>query len=217
MIRLTTIALALISLSASIQGQVITIQSGMALSKLDWQVGTFQNRAYDSYRASIPIFMGVEYFNKKYFNLSSNIGYLEKGGKGASAGVSINGNASVPFNNEARLQYVSLNTCGELKYPIDKKLTVYASVGPRMDYLAEFDRKIFGVLDEANELNKIIIGINYGVGVKYTINKTVVGLSSNVYRNFNSIAKWSPSDNNLGGNVNDRTYTLLLSLGYDFN
>ncbi len=215
MIKLTTLLLTGVLLASQLQGQVITVQSGMALSKLDWQIGTFEQMAYSNYRSSVPVFIGVDYFNKKYVNLSSNIGYLEKGGEGAGITVSSNGGNPVNLKSEASLQYVSLNTCGELKYPLDKRLTVFANLGPRIDFLTGFN-KTFRPINETNELNKISVGINYGVGVKCTINNTIVGISTNVYRNFNSIAKWSTSDN-LQANINDRTYILLLSLGYNLD
>lgn len=55
-------------------GQMIKIQGGTSISKLDWQlkgvdIGPFYNEAMIGY----SIFAGLDYLDKQYFNLSSNI------------------------------------------------------------------------------------------------------------------------------------------------
>ncbi|TAE87612.1 MAG: hypothetical protein EAY81_03815 [Bacteroidetes bacterium] len=208
MIRLTTIALALICVSASIQGQVITIQSGLALSKLDWKANSGNIRLYDNYRQSTPVFIGVDYFNKKYFNLSSNVGYVEKGGE--VAGIQVNGS---DFKIETWVRYISLNTCGNVKYQLDKRLTIFANIGPRIDFLIDSDNSFFKVYQKSNGLNKINVGLTYGAGIKYRINKTIVGFSTNSNYNFNQIVDLSGSGNRI--TINDQTLLLLFSIGYE--
>ena len=206
--KLTTTLLTVLLLSCAAQGQVISIQSGLVASKLDWEASSFTNSAYNSYRQSIPVFIGFDYLNKKYFNLSSQVGYVEKGGQGA--GTRLNG---VDFKSETWAKYVSFNTCGNVKYQFDKRITVYANIGPRIDFLVDSDNSFFKVYQKNNGLNKINVGLTYGAGIKYRVNKTIIGFSTNRNYNFNPIVDLSSSGTEV--KVNDQTLLLLFSLGYD--
>jgi hypothetical protein len=59
--------------------QTLKLQVGTSYSMLDWKVSSWDagfNKSIFKFTGSV----GLDYFDKKYFNLSSNIGFLTKGG-----------------------------------------------------------------------------------------------------------------------------------------
>ena len=61
-----------------LNGQTIKIQGGTSISKLDWQNA---NQLNNKKLIGHSVFAGLDYFDKQYFNLSSNIGLIRKGGE----------------------------------------------------------------------------------------------------------------------------------------
>jgi len=78
------IGLLLIGLTIAIfaDGQIVKIQGGTSISKLDW-IWKEGNEAslYEKTLIGYSIFAGIDYFEKQYFNLSSNMGVIREGGE----------------------------------------------------------------------------------------------------------------------------------------
>lgn len=64
----------LLCFSSMVEGQTITVENGIAISSL-------RKSDYDNRVCPYQIAVGYEYADKGWFNLSSSIGYLKKGGK----------------------------------------------------------------------------------------------------------------------------------------
>ena len=63
------------------QGQVFKIQAGTSLSSLDWNIITNNYKIPGNRIVGQSIFFGFDYAEKRYFNLSSNIGTIRKGSR----------------------------------------------------------------------------------------------------------------------------------------
>ncbi|MDY0198585.1 MAG: outer membrane beta-barrel protein [Tenuifilaceae bacterium] len=194
-------------------GQIIKVQTGATFSNLDWKIGSLDLEPFNETLIGYSVFTGVDYFDKKFFNLSSNLGVVQKGGKGTITFTTATGEPIEEKNEKAELGYFTVNTTLDIKYPIKDKITPFISVGPRFDYLASYS-KVFNGLNEIDELKKYSIGLILGGGIKYDLSKIQIGLRADYYLNFEKVADWPLQTENLGGEINDRTITLNLTIGY---
>jgi opacity protein-like surface antigen len=196
-------------------GQTLKIQAGSSLSKLDWEINSINlEPPYNKTLLGYSIFAGLDYIDKKFFNLSSNIGFLSKGGKGEITFTDENG---VPTGStttaKPTLNYISINTFIDIKYPIIEKISPFISIGPRFDYLVSYSKEFDG-LNDIDALKKYNFGLLLGGGVKYDLSKIQIGLRADYYLNFIKIGDWPAKNGNLGGKVIDKTLTLNLTIGY---
>jgi hypothetical protein len=156
-----------------------------------------------------PVFIGLDYFEHQYYNISTNIGYIVRA---EEENVTQNmREMGYPYwKNE--LEYVSLNTTLDIKYPINN-ISPFLSIGPRIDFLIDNTRKF--ELYKPDYLNKKVYGMIIGCGVKYDLKRVQVGIRGDYYFNFNEIAKWPGGDiMSDGGDITDQTYTFNFFLGY---
>jgi hypothetical protein len=190
-------------------GQILKIQVGTSLSSLDWKLNTWGSQ-FSKTLVGFSGSIGIDYFAKKNFNLSSNLGFLTKGGVEKTGLTDASG---FPTDEEivrqAKLNYVSFNTCIDLKYPLKEAFIPYLSVGPRIDYLISHSKE-FDIVDHKN----ISYGLVIGAGIKYDISKVQFGLRGDYFLNFNKIAEWQAQPGNLGGQITDKTILISLTIGY---
>jgi len=196
-------------------GQTLQVQGGISVSNLDWRYeGVEGVSIYNKNLIATSFFAGVNYLDKQYFNLSSNIGFIRKGGKDEFPITDVNGD----FTNETEIEkptldYLSINTLFEAKYTIKDKLTPFVSFGPRFDYLVSSSRHFDG-LQDLNGLNNTAFGLLLGGGVKYHLSAFQIGLRADYYLSFNNVGDWSVSNPSVKGEVKSNAYTVNLTLGY---
>ena len=155
--------------------------------------------------------MGMNYLNRKFYNITSNFGFLQKGTIGQisdiNGGKYQNANTSTTDIQKPKLDYFSFNTVIDIKYPLTNKISPFVSVGPRVDYLLNFSRD-FEWLNNKNSLMDISYGLILGIGIKYELSKIELGMRADYYLNFNNVAEWTPEDGNTGIVVKDNTFTI---------
>ena len=207
--------LLLIGLTIAIltNGQTLKIQTGTTLSKLDWQIGSLDLDPYNETLIGYSLFAGIDYIENKYFNLSSNLGLIQKGGKGTITFTTETGEPIDKKTEKAKLNYFTINTTLDLKYPIKDKILPFISVGPRFDYLVSYSSEFDG-LNDIDALKKNNLGLILGGGIRCDLSRIQIGLRADYYLNFDKVADWPAQPGNLGGKVNDRTTTLNLTIGY---
>lgn len=194
-------------------GQTLKMQAGPSFSSLDWRTEGLSTTPYNETMIGYSFLIGVDYLDKKYFNLSSNLGLLRKGGKQTVQLISYFGDPGTERIDNARLDYLSLNTLIDLKYPVTDKIIPFFSFGPRIDYLVGISNE-FDPLTLDNDISRLNYGFILGGGLKYELSKFQIGIHADYYFNCNNIADWPAVVPNLGGTIADRTFTLNLSLGY---
>ena len=210
--RLSLFVFALL-LSNLVFGQTIHIQAGTSLSKLDWQINQVNMDIFNEALIGSSVFAGMDYFEKKYFNLSSNLGYIRKGGKDLITLTDERGYPIDESTEKAKLNYVTANTTLELKYPIREKIIPFIGAGPRIDYLISHNN-VFDSMDERDVLNDFNIGLILGGGIKYDLSEFQIGLRADYYLNFANVADWPAETGYLAGKVKDKTMTLNMTIGY---
>ncbi|NJN25986.1 MAG: PorT family protein [Cyclobacteriaceae bacterium] len=206
--------LLLIGLTIAIltNGQTIKIQGGTSISKLDWQLKGLS--LYNKTLIGYSIFAGLDYLDKQYFNLSTNIGIIRKGGKDEIVLTDQFGELTRQINTEKpTLDYLSINTMIDLKYRIKETVSPFISLGPRFDYLVGRS-KHFDSLEEIDELKSTSIGLILGGGLKYDISNLQFGLRADYYLDFTKVADWTIENTGNGGEVTVNTFTINFTLGY---
>jgi hypothetical protein len=201
---------ALLILTAASFGQNIKFQGGTSFSKIYHDNG---RRRVTNTGTSVgySFFVGADYMDKTYFNLSSNIGLIRKGSEGMI--IITNSQIAGDVLRDPLFEYISANTIIELKCPTTKKFFPFISVGPRADYLISDVSPMALSINLIGSLQKISYGLLLGGGLKYELAKFQFGLRSEYYLNFNSIAKAGPTDDD-NGRLYDKTFTLNGSFAY---
>lgn len=194
-------------------GQILKIQTGTSFSNLDWKIGNFDLELFNETLIGYSVFAGMDYFDKTYFNISSNLGFIRKGGKGTFTFMNELGEPIDEITETAKLEYLSVNTTLDLKYPIKGKIIPFITVGPRFDYLTSYNKELDG-LNEIDALERYNVGLILGGGIKYDLSKIQIGLRADYYLNFNKVADWPSETGNIGGTVTDKTMSINLSIGY---
>ncbi|WP_159521443.1 outer membrane beta-barrel protein [Sunxiuqinia indica] len=200
------IGLLLIGLTFAIllNGQTIKIQGGTSISKLDWQNANQQD---NKKLIGHAVFAGLDYFDKQYFNLSSNIGLIRKGGE-----YDINFGSDEVASGKPILDYLSINTTIDFKYSIKEKFAPFISMGPRVDFLV--DRRDFYALEGLGQLKDTSFGLILGGGLRYDISNLQFGLRADYYLDFTKVADWTIESTGNSGEVSVNTFTINLTIGY---
>ncbi|MGE5447240.1 MAG: hypothetical protein ACM3PR_02685 [Bacteroidales bacterium] len=192
-------------------GQVIHVQFGPSISNLQWSVENIRRIGSDKTLTGRSAFIGLDYLNSRHFNLSTNVGYLQKGDRSDIAYIKGEGDILVFPAMKALFEYFSFNTVAEIKLPISKRFIPYISFGPRVDYLFSYT-KDFSFIEEINQMPRYAYGANAGGGIKLDFRRLQVGVRSDYYFNLNKMANWgSNSDTSW---IEDTTYLVNLTVGY---
>ncbi len=188
-----------------LSAQVVKIQPGISLSSLNWK--TTSRYPFDKTIIGYSALVGIDYLNKKNFNLSTNIGVIKKGGSDNVQYTDASGNPLYIKKTTISLNYISFNTTAELKYPIAGKLIPFIGMGPRLEYLTTSS-----ILNTYNrgEVNKFSYGILLGAGIKYNLSRIQFGLRGDYLVNFNKIVEVKAYDRT----VTDRTIALNVLVGF---
>ncbi|NLD50204.1 MAG: PorT family protein [Clostridiaceae bacterium] len=196
-------------------GQTIKIQGGTSISKLDWKLkGTNIDPLYNETLIGYSIFAGLDYLDKQYFNLSTNLGMIRKGGKDEILLTDPYGELTgQTITEKPTLDYISINTMIDLKYRIKEIVTPFIGFGPRFDYLVS-SSKHFDILEDIDELKSTSIGLILGGGLKYDISNLQFGLRADYYLDLTKIADWTFENTGNGGEVTVNSFTINLSIGY---
>ncbi|HLO59222.1 MAG TPA: outer membrane beta-barrel protein [Bacteroidales bacterium] len=194
--------------------QTLKIQFGRDWSKLKWPT----DGEYSDFKTSLNgniLFLGVDYFNGKYFNLSSNLGYLQRQG-GKSYDKFIDDQHTTLVKSETSIDQLSLNIKFIIKYPVMERLTPFISIGPTYDYLISQSHKE----DRITNIKSGIFGLILGGGAYYNISRFQIGLNIDYYiylSNFGDLDS-RPSPGMTGflksEDINARTLISSITLGY---
>ncbi len=193
--------------------QTFNVQAGTSISKLNWELSTLNTKSiYNKTLLSYSVLMGVNYIDKKYFNLSSNIGLIKRGGKADRYLNDSDGKLTGEVITEKpALDYLTFNSTIDLKYPLNEKLVSFISCGPRVDYLLN-NSNHFDPLKSMNELEDITLGVILGGGIRYTRQNMEYGVRVDYYADLNSPAEWTVE--NVNGKVSLNTLTVNCTVGY---
>ena len=116
----------ILCITAVCQAQILKVDNGITINHLHGNVIDQFKGTFNSYAGQV----GIEYLERKYFYLSSGIGYVKLGGE-AERPIGY----SEPFTNREEWSYVHLNTIFRGRGSINKT-EVFAGIGPYLNILA---------------------------------------------------------------------------------
>jgi hypothetical protein len=202
-------------------GQDLTLQIGPSFSTLKWENSMIEAEMYEDNLTGINVLMGIQYLDLKYFNLHSNIGFVQKGGKDSIPLVNVEGEILEIKLFKYRLDYLTLNTTANLKLPVKDIFVPYLFAGPRIDYLVSYKEDVVFLeqFDEMDALNKFTYGLVTGAGFDFQIQQFLIGTVFSYYFNFNKIVDWTTETEisnipEVTNTVDDKTFTINLKVGY---
>lgn len=199
----------------SAQAQTFNVQAGTSVSHFYWRLAPHTFRVFNENSPGYSFFVGMDYLERKYMNLSSNIGLIRKGGQMQLHVVNEAGEFTGLTNSRATLDYISINTLIELKHPINEKIIPFFSVGPRVDLLLVSSSQ-FTHLKDQDYLNNVNVGFIAGFGLKYNFIKSTIGIRFDHYTDINRVAKFTSPENEKVYEVDAKMFSLNLSFGYRF-
>jgi hypothetical protein len=186
--------------STQVQAQTIKLENGVAFTSLkgneDFSIGVM--RPYQ-------VTLGVSYLDKGWFNLSSQAGYIRKGGKEKI--LVYDSEYFAPINTYMKMgaDYVSVNTTFQLKRNVQNE-TYYVGAGPRVDFKVN---DVFTFLDDAIKSKPVLYGLKCEVGFDYTIHRLLLGVNFSYLPTFNRQV-----DTGYDLTFRNQTFTLGFVVGY---
>jgi hypothetical protein len=211
--------LLLIIVSTS-NGQTIFLRFGPSFSILTWKSSANESKPIPKFNIGLDAMAGVNYLNFKYFNLSSAIGYIQKGGSETITKDNYEFFTTKTTQFTSRLNFFTLNTTFNFKIPIKGFVEPNIFAGPRIDYLFSYNKDaIFNQLSYY-KLNKVIYGILCGGGINFNIKRFQLGLVLDYYLNINKLVDCHmiSSIGYDSGTIKiyDNTFTLNALIGFKF-
>jgi hypothetical protein len=198
-------------------GQTFSLQIGPSFSKSTWEnIWMTKHTLLQDKVIGTNASLGIEYWDRKYFNLSSSLGFIQKGGKD-SIQLVFGPPEPIPLTfYKLRLNYLTVNTCAIVKIPVRDVITPYLLAGPRIDYLVSYkeDAAIIKEYEDVDKINYLSYGFITGVGIKYKLDKVELGVVFNYLINLNNLVDFKWTSDGPTRKVSDNTYTLNFQIGY---
>lgn len=184
------------------KAQVVMLENGFGISSMRYKgIGQALDKIHP-YHVSL----GLQYLDKGWFNLASNVGYLRRGERDKEALSAWEGGYQIIATN---LHYLTLNTTFDLKKMSRDGYTCFIGVGPRIDFLLKSSADLYGGDNNYSKqtvegYHSVLFGLKCVGGVRKDFGNMQIGL------NF----AYLPSFTRLNPVTRDRTFTFGLSLGY---
>ncbi|MDR2968706.1 MAG: hypothetical protein LBV32_03765 [Tannerellaceae bacterium] len=187
------------------KAQVVKINNGLSISKMKNDKLSLFEKTIDTY----SLFFGIDYLSGKYYEMSSEVGYIAKGGK--EQGVYINDNPNYnTWNIIAKKSYININTTFRLKFPFNNSY-IYAGAGPKIDFITG-NNEFKNIYLSGYKLSNTIFGLKTEIGINQILNRNfLAGISTCYWIDFNRFAY---SDYTRLGN---RTISIFITIGYILN
>ncbi len=202
------LSLLLIFVSLSSFSQVFKVKNGVSISSLSVNQGSAEFDRVELLNDNIVTYsfsLGVDYFEKKWFYLSSEIGYLKKGGREE---VEI-------FDEDRKLEikeswsYLHFNTTARFPIRLKNDTHIFIGAGPKFDVLIDSDT-FKSSLYEGYTINSTVFGAKGELGIMKDFNNIRAGLEFSYLYDFDNVARSEFAE------LKNDAYQLMLSIGYRF-
>jgi len=182
---------------------VIKIENGVSIGTLHGVQYLF-DKAITPYQATI----GIDYLDGGWYNLSSSAGFLRKGGSFEIDNSKEDGTLE-RLDIKTYLDYITVNTTFRVKKTSANNYSLYAGVGPRLDFKINNNEISTIYLSTDYKYRNIIPGLKCELGVDYMMERYRIGLNFAYLPSFVKPIKDSP--------LRDRVFTVGVILGYVIN
>jgi hypothetical protein len=142
-----------------IHAQVVRVNNGVSITSLSLKDDSKFNLLND-YVTPYNVSLGIDYVERQYWNLSTEIGYIGIGGKDV---ILNNGLEDESIIIKEKGEYIQLNTTVRVK-PSKKYQCTYMGIGPAFNLLIGKQRfKYLNLRDY--RINKFLYGVKMEVGI----------------------------------------------------
>lgn len=171
----------------NINAQQLYIENGMSISSI----------GKSEYESSYQISLGINYLHKKNYFLTTNIGYISKGGKFY---YSDKNNNNKSLNNK----YITLSILFNLSKQVNNSF-LYLGLGPRYDVRVNRNN----TPKELNWSKHNLLGLKINTGLIYYFSNYLIGFDLSYLPSFTNYLTNSKAK--------DNTFTVGCRLGLNFN
>lgn len=189
----------LLLVCSTVFSQTIKIENGLSFSSMDSKEFHILSENVTNY----SFLAGCDYFEHKFYYISSEIGYLQIGGKETNDPAANN----TLINIQDIWQYIHLNTTIRFKYQTGNS-QLFVGVGPKLEVLVSSNKFTDVIYSNGYEMNKLSPGGKGEIGIVQNINRIRVGLNYSYLVNFWNVGK------SLYHSVYSNTSCLMFSIGY---
>lgn len=214
-IFITIISVLLVIQAKSQYVSSIGIKGGMSIANQTWhEIGYFDRTIVKEYRHGLYAAATVDLYKSKYFNLTTDIGYCQKGSKD-SIYVPPLGEMPIPGHYEifiTKFNYFLFNPMLKVKYET-KHWIPYILLGLRCDYQLS-NKTDFLIDDLSRNFQRTIWGVTAGAGIEYKISRIGINTELQYHHDFTQITYSSMFLFNSFYDIKNKAYIVSLGVKY---
>jgi len=195
-------------------GQIIALKAGPVVSRLDCHIPALHDTELNKGYTGVAAVAGIDYLIKKYFCLSTDLGYINSGGKGHTLVHNPEGDEDLTI--KTNLHFITFNTLIHLQYKFGDFVEPFIGIGPRLDYLAGYheDAEMLTEFEEKGELNKWLYGAVAAAGVHFDVHHWVLGFEYQYNWDMNELVEFEDEVEHAHNSVALRCSPFLVTVGY---
>lgn len=161
--------------------------------------------------------LNIDFFESRYFHLSTDLGYAQKGSQLEVANSSIEnpeGDGTF-YYLDTRFDYFTFSPMLKVKYP-SKHWIPYALLGPRLDLLLSYHSE-WTLKAIEDDFKKSMFGITAGAGLEYKLKQLGFHVEYQFQYDFSDVMHTtSTSSNNIGIIIHNQASILNFGMSYYF-
>ncbi|WP_103864869.1 outer membrane beta-barrel protein [Aquimarina sp. I32.4] len=179
--------------------QVIKLENGVVASSMSDGAIDVLNKKIITYSALI----GMDYWETKSFYLSSQVGYLRKGGKEENPLLS---------GDQAKFKeawnYIHLNTTMRFPFKLKDNTHIFIGIGPKMDFLVGSEKFKSSLYSSGFKMNTTTFGGKAEMGLVHDFDKYRIGINFSYLHDLTTAASTEFMD------LKNNAFSGMLSVGY---
>ncbi|MBP1617451.1 MAG: hypothetical protein H6Q14_1278 [Bacteroidetes bacterium] len=141
------------------------------------------NSALQKNRTGVNFQVGLDYFEHRFYSISSELGYIQTGGKD---NILLVGDDDSRKDISLKLSNIHMNSTFRFKIDTKNKLNLFIGCGPKLDY--QFSPKYDSNINEISYYefpkNKLLFGLKMEAGVQYELKNSKLGIECSNIQNF---------------------------------
>ncbi len=206
----------LLLIFTSIHSQVIEsvgFKAGISLANQTWKYKSVSNETVYDYKSGFCGILSAELLKSRYLSFTSDLGYFQKGMQYKV----LNTSPEFPEGDgtyttyKSSYQYLSLSPMLKAFYNLNN-FGFYALLGPRVDYRLAYQSDDTDMV--LGESKKGILGLTYGGGVEYQLDRVGILLEFQGQPDFTGIIDTEPSEDSTGLKITGNAFTITTGISF---
>ncbi|MCK9451080.1 MAG: PorT family protein [Bacteroidales bacterium] len=191
----------------------VGIKTGICFSNQNWTY-KISDRTYEKdYRTSLNLALSLEWFDNEIITLVTDVRYIQKGFQEEKI-------VREPRDPEhgrykmykTRFDYLTFSPQLKVRKEINKVIP-YVYIGPRIDYYLSYESD-YDLSPLENDFKRIIVGLNYGLGISYRIKDIGISVEFTHFYDFTDVLNTQTNANMTGIIIKNNAYAIDLGINY---